>query len=184
MKVELKRLTENELELLMNWRMREDITRMMYTTPKLTIEGQRKWFENIKANNSEIRWIIWSNGKPIGSMYATNIDHENHRCETGWFIAEKSDLSLKETVSIQQNASLYLFEKLGINRIYGGVLDINYKAACLVNRLVGLKEEGRMVQHICKDGVYHDVIMIGMTKESWQSMNLKFDRIEVEDWYC
>jgi hypothetical protein len=27
MKVELKRLTENELEMLMNWRMREDISK-------------------------------------------------------------------------------------------------------------------------------------------------------------
>ncbi len=41
MNVQLKRLTENELELLMNWRMQPDITKMMLTDPVLTLEGQK-----------------------------------------------------------------------------------------------------------------------------------------------
>ncbi len=60
MNVQLKRLTENELELLMNWRMQPDITKMMLTDPVLTLEGQKKWFEKIKNDKSQIRWIIFS----------------------------------------------------------------------------------------------------------------------------
>ncbi|MCD8300147.1 MAG: GNAT family N-acetyltransferase [Clostridiales bacterium] len=184
MRLELRRITENELELMMEWRMREEINRMMYTSPVLTLEGQYKWFEKIKTDPTQIRWIIWADGRPIGSMYINDIDRINHRCESGWFIAEKGGLSLKEIVSIQQNANQYLFENLGMNRIYGGVLDINFNAASLINRLVGLKEEGRMKQHIYKDGRYHDVIMVGITKKDWDDLGARFERIPVEGWYC
>lgn len=41
MKVELKKLQENDLEIVMDWRMRPYITKYMNTDPVLTIDGQK-----------------------------------------------------------------------------------------------------------------------------------------------
>ena len=44
MSIHLREIREEDLELIMQWRMDPDITRYMNTDPKLTPEGQRKWF--------------------------------------------------------------------------------------------------------------------------------------------
>ena len=44
MSVTLRKVTEGDLEQIMRWRMDPEITRYMNTDPKLTLEGQKKWF--------------------------------------------------------------------------------------------------------------------------------------------
>ena len=43
MGINLRTIRDDDLEMIMNWRMRPDITKYMNTNPKLTLEGQRKW---------------------------------------------------------------------------------------------------------------------------------------------
>lgn len=179
MKIELKRLTENELELMMNWRMREDITKQMLSSPKLTMDGQRKWFEKLGHKQSEIRWIVWADDKPVGSMYIVDIDYDNKRCETGWFIAERGGFTLREIIRLQQSLTQYAFDVLGMNRIYGDVIDTNYSTAMLLSRLIGYKEEGRLIQHVHKDDGFHDVILMAIVKDEWVAYN-SFQMIPIE----
>jgi len=181
MAIELRRLTENELELLMNWRMREDISRMMFNTVKLTMEGQLKWFEKIKNSDTEIRWIIWKDEKPIGSLYFVDIDRKNLRCESGWFIAEKDGLDFSQVIAIQRNSYDYAFDVLGLNRVYGLIIDTN-KGLPRMLELCGVRKEGVLKQHVIKDGVPHDVIVVGITKEDWynQKKNITYEKIRIE----
>lgn len=181
MSIELKRLTENELELLMHWRMREDISKMMFKNVKLTMEGQRKWFEKIKNCETDIRWIIWKDGVPVGSLYFTNIDRANLRCESGWFIAEKKGIDFSQVIALQRNSLDYAFDVLGLNRVYGIVLDDN-KGLPRMLEMCGIPREGILRQHIIKEGVPHDVIVVGITKNDWQKkkVNMKYEEITIE----
>lgn len=179
MAIELRRLTENELELLMNWRMREDISRMMFNTVKLTMEGQLKWFEKIKNSDTEIRWIIWKDEKPIGSLYFVDIDRKNLRCESGWFIAEKDGLDFSQVIAIQRNSYDYAFDVLGLNRVYGLVLDDN-KGLPRMLEICGRKVEGVLKQHIIKDGKPHDVIVVGITKDEWRKIRETMNYIKIK----
>ena len=43
MDISLREIQENDLEQIMEWRMRPDITRFMNTDPVLTLEKQREW---------------------------------------------------------------------------------------------------------------------------------------------
>lgn len=174
MEYELKRLTERDLEILMNWRMRDDISSMMFSDVKLTLDGQRKWFEGIKKDTSQIRWIIFADSVPIGSMYFTSIDHQNKRCESGWFIAEKSYRSLPLAMALQQNSFDYAFDTLHLNRIYGYVIDTNQHVVRLL-KLCGIQEEGVFKQHVVKDGTFHDVICVGLTNDLWENIKTKYD---------
>ncbi len=181
MAIELKRLTENELELLMNWRMREDISKMMFTKVKLTMEGQRKWFEKIKNSETEIRWIIWKDGSPIGSLYFVDIDRGNLRCESGWFLAEKQGMDFSQVIALQRNSFDYAFDVLGLNRVYGMVLDDN-KGLPKMLEICGISREGVLKQHVIKDGTPHDVTVVGITKNDWQKkkMNMKDETVSIE----
>ncbi len=181
MAIELKRLTENELELMMNWRMRQGISKMMFNNVKLTIEGQRKWFEKIKDSTTEIRWVIWKDEVPVGSMYFVDIDRNNMRCESGWFIAEKEGFGFEQVIALQRNSFDYAFDVLGLNRIYGSIMDIN-KGLPRMLEMCGIDKEGVMKQHVCKDGVFHDITIVGLTKDVWKvkKKSLKYERIYIE----
>jgi len=182
MNVQLKRLTENELELLMNWRMQPDITKMMLTDPVLTLEGQKKWFEKIKNDKSQIKWIIFSDNIPIGSAYLDNIDYENKRCEMGWLVSQKKHRSFKLTFSVLANICNFIFENLGLNKVHGTIIDDN-KIILGFTKLCGGKQEGLLRRHVLKNGVYHDVILTGTLKEEWLAAreNNEYEKIYIEN---
>lgn len=181
MKVELRKLTENELELMMNWRMREDISQGMFSSIKLTIEDQRKWFEKIKDDPSQIRWVIYVDDVPVGSMYLVDIDYNNKRCESGWFVAENEYRSLKLAMALQQNMYDFVFDILQFNRIYGYVIDSNKMTLKLI-KLCGIEEEGVLKQHVMKEGTFHDVTVVGLTKEAWHAKkgNYRYEKFVIE----
>ena len=52
MSVTLRKVTEGDLEQIMRWRMDPEITRYMNTDPKLTLEGQKKWFAKVQSRLS------------------------------------------------------------------------------------------------------------------------------------
>lgn len=174
MAIELKRLTEKELELMMNWRMRDDITKMMFTDVKLTLEGQKKWFDKIKDSDTEIRWVIWDDGKPIGAMYVDHIDWKNLRCESGWFLAEKNGLDFNTVINLQRNLNNYVFDTLGLNRMCGEIIDDN-KALVRLIELCGSEKEGVLRQHVKKNGRFHDVYVVGITKDMWYEKRAKMN---------
>lgn len=167
--IELTRLTENDLELMMEWRMRPEIDAMMFNTVHLTIEGQKAWFAKIKDSDTQIRWVVRNNGTPIGSLYFTDIDRKNQRCESGWFVADKTGLQLTDIMALQQNSYDYAFDVLGLNRIYGYVMDTN-KGLLRLLACCGIIKEGTLSEHVIKDGVKHDVYVIGLTKTKWDQL--------------
>lgn len=168
MKYSLVKVREEHLELLMNWRMREDISAMMFSDVKLTMEMQRQWYERLVNDQTQIRWIILADDMPIGSMYLTDIDYANKRCESGWFVAEKEYRSLPLAMALQQNMFDYIFDKLKLNRVYGQVIDDN-KSLIRLLQMCGLELEGTLRQHICKNEKLHDVFCVGLTVNDWKS---------------
>lgn len=180
MTLRLKRVTENELELLMNWRMSEEVNRYLKTSPKLTLEGQHKWFEKIKNDDTEIRWILWADDIPVGHVFYSNIDNENQRCYgPGWFIVEKKYLDLKQVINLHRNCCAFAFDVLGMNRIYGDVMSINTGVVKLV-QVCGYEIEGVLKEHVVKDGIPRDMTLVGLTKDQWNKKNLKYEKIEIE----
>lgn len=69
-----RQIKEEDLEMIMNWRMLPEITRYMNTDPELTIEGQRKWFEKIKKSEKEFYWILEVDGVPAGVVSLSGYD--------------------------------------------------------------------------------------------------------------
>ena len=82
----LRKIQEDDLEMIMNWRMDPDITRYMNTNPKLTIEGQKKWLDSIKRDEKTEHWVIVQNNKPIGLIYLEDIDWDNQTSSWGYYI--------------------------------------------------------------------------------------------------
>jgi len=88
--VTLRRITENDLELLRNWRNSEQIKKFMHFREFITPEMQRKWFESVN-NPDNYYYIIEYRENSIGLINEKNFDRTGTgTTESGIFIADEN----------------------------------------------------------------------------------------------
>ncbi|MCF8308796.1 MAG: GNAT family N-acetyltransferase [Bacteroidales bacterium] len=88
--VTLKRITEEDIELLRQWRNSEQINRHMEYREYITPEMQKKWFDSINNYNNFYYLIIYK-GDKVGVINEKNIDRSGKgTSESGLFIANKN----------------------------------------------------------------------------------------------
>ncbi len=181
MSIKLRRIQENDLEMIMKWRMSPEVTKYMYTDPHLDIKQQRLWYQKVKDDISTSYWIIIYNGSPIGLVSLNNIDYKNKRCSMGHYIAEVSYRGKGIWSAIEYNLYNYIFYEVNLNKLYFEMLSFNENAIDLHKKL-GCEIEGVLKQHICKNGQFLDVVIMGMTKDKWETIkgSYQYEKIEIE----
>ena len=179
--VKWRKIQESDLEMIMNWRMRTDITRVMFTDPNLTLEGQREWLEKIQNDPTQMHWITVSNGKPVGTAGLVGIDYVNLSCKSGGYIADRKDRDFETVIAQETGLLTVAFDVLKLNRIQAEVMSNNQRVAKMLI-LNGYKQEGVFRQAVCKKGEYFDVIVCSMLKEEWEAgkTRFKYDKLEIE----
>ncbi len=171
--ISLRPILEEELDMIMHWRMQPNITKFMYTDPVLTLEQQREWYEKSKHDTKNIHFIIQYDQKAVGVLNITDIDRTHQRCEWGYYIASKEKPTLKEILSLEWNLYDYVFYTLGLNKICGEIFAFN-KAVIRMHQMCGSVIEGTRKKHIYKNGEYYDVVEMGICKEDWEQMRHRF----------
>lgn len=170
--VVLRKIREDDLERIMNWRMQPDITKYMNSDPKLTLEGQKKWFEKIKKSETDFYWVLVVDGVPSGIASLVDYDKQSGKIHTGVYIAEKSKRSLQLTMELQWSLYDYAFDVLGVHKVCEEVFEAN-KAVNRILDMIGSKREGVLRDHIYKNGTYYNVVVRGILKEEWDSLREK-----------
>lgn len=126
--VTLKRITEDDIELLRQWRNSDQIKRNMEYREYITPEMQKKWFDSINNYNNFYYLIIYK-GDKIGVINEKNIDRNGKgTSEAGLFIADEKYLKsyiplLASLIMIEAN-----FYLLGGKESYIRTLKGNKKA--------------------------------------------------------
>lgn len=78
-----RKIKENDLKMIMDWRMLPEITKYLNTNPHLTMEGQYSWFQKIKAEEEKsiengrkaFYWILEVDETPAGFVSLVNADN-------------------------------------------------------------------------------------------------------------
>lgn len=135
--VTLRRLTEDKIELVRQWRNDPKISQFMEYREIITPEQQLTWFHRID-NENNYYFIIEVDGKEIGLTNVKDIDYKKKCGEPGIFIYD--DAYLNGTYSFRTSMCLndFIFEVLGLNYLYGHVLK-NNKRAQRYNKTFGYK---------------------------------------------
>lgn len=184
MELVLRKICENDLEMIMKWRMMPEVTKYMYTDPQLTIEGQKRWFKKIVSSKDEIYWIIQIDGVDIGLIDIINIDYTNKRCDWAYYIADTSFRGRGIATQLECNIYDYAFDKLNLHKVCCEVFCFNQKVIS-IHQKFGAVIEGTRKEHICKKGQYFDIVQMGINKEIWYSIrkNYKYDSISIDDYF-
>ncbi len=165
MNLVFRKMTERDLEQVMHWRMQPDVTRFMTTDPKLTLEGQRKWFEKQQQNPHVHYWIVVIDDVDAG-VVSIVLDSEGKSGETSSYIAEKACKSLPNMTSVIASLLDCFFDDLGAETLYGDVLAAN-KGVVLINRHLGYTVDSVAKDAIEKNGLLYDQMRVHLTKAQW-----------------
>lgn len=179
MSVTLRAIREEDLERIMNWRMDPDITRYMNTDPKLTLEGQKKWFAGISKDASVKYWLIEVDGEPAGVINLTRLNDPEGNLGWAYYVGEKRLRSFKTALSLEMSMYDYVFDVLGKNAVYSDVFTLNQGVIAL-HKLCGCETVEEKKAQVVKNGVAYDVTYMRMTSELWQTarQGKKYEKID------
>jgi RimJ/RimL family protein N-acetyltransferase len=131
----LKRLKEEDIELIRQKRNSEAVRRTMYFREEITPEMQKKWFKSIN-NKYNGYYLISYNNEKIGMIHGNHVNFEKRTCEGGIFIWDEQHLNspIPSLASIIMND--WTFFLANFQKIYAKVLKEN-KVALSYNKMQG-----------------------------------------------
>lgn len=182
MTVKLRKINENDLEMVMNWRMLPDVTKYMYTNPKLTIENQKKWYEKSLISKTDKYWIIQlEDGVDVGLLSLNYIDMQNKQCAWAYYLADMRARGKGLGRILECNIYNYVFEKMNLNKLWCEVFKFNDKVISIHEKF-GSKIEGEFKDHILKNGEFHDVVRLAIRKPEWEEIkaNYQYGKLIIE----
>ena len=177
----LRAITENDLEMIMNWRMSESVTRYMNTNPHLTLEGQKKWFAAVTKNNNVRNWLISVDGVPAGLINLNGIDWKKGATSWGYYIGEEKLRSLRLAVSLEMSLYDYCFDVLGFNEVHNEVFKLN-EGVWKLHLACGCKIVREVAGEIEKEGIRYDMVHLSITRDEWFALRpgKKYEKIDYD----
>lgn len=177
----MRNIREEDLALIMQWRMSTDVTRYMNTNPKLTLEGQKKWLASISEREDVQYWLIEQDGVPVGVINLADIDYEKKSTSWGYYIGEKRYRSLQLAISLEMSLYDYVFDVLELEELHNEVFSLNagvvkLHLACGSHIVCEVEDE------VEKEGVKYDITHISIDKKRWNEirLNKKYEHIDFD----
>ena len=175
MDLHFRNITEDDLEMIMNWRTLPEVTSYMYTDFEPNLEQQREWYTAIGKDPHRLDWIIEADGTDVGLVSIVKIDPVNHRAEWGYYLGSTDVRGKGIGKSVELNILAYVFDELKLNKLCGEVFRDN-KLVIEIHQKYGSVIEGTRRSHIFKNGRYRDIVEIGILREEYdKNVRGRFD---------
>lgn len=162
----LRLIDETDIEMVMNWRMSETVTRYMNTNPKLTMDKQKAWFASLDNNEKVRYWIIEVDGTPAGIINLADIDWEKGNTSWGYYIGEKNLRSLQLAISLEMSLYDYCFDILGFNEVHNEAFKLN-EGVWKLHIACGCKVTKEVEGEIEKENIKYDIVHLSIERDEW-----------------
>jgi len=171
-KVGIRALEKKDLDHQMQWVNDPEITKnlssfFLYPTSK---EQEEKWLEDIHNFNSTDKIFAFETkeGVYLGNIGLHRINWKDRHAELAIAIGKKEDWDKGYGTDATLTLLDFAFNRMNLHRIYLRVWDFNQRAIKSYEKC-GFKKEGILREGHFEDGKYHDVIMMGILKEEFNS---------------
>jgi len=153
-------------DLVRSWRNAPHVARYMYTDQWISPEAHAAWFERALADPTRRYWIIVADGADIGLANLYDLQGAHRRCSWAFYIGAPEIRGKGIGTFVEYSVLSYVFDRLGLAKLCCEVLAEN-EPVWRMHEKYGFAIEGRYRRHICKGGVFHDVIALAMLAEDW-----------------
>lgn len=166
MDIELKKLTEVDLELVREWRNSEDVANYMYTDSHISSEDQVKWFHQLNKETTRY-WLITYDNRKLGLAYITGISKSLSSCYWGFYIGDSSVRGAGIGAKVEFNVLEYVFNDLDLNKLRCEVFVQNDRVIKMHEKF-GFRREAYYREHCFKGREKLDVVGLAMLKNDWK----------------
>lgn len=136
-----------------------------------TVEKQLAFYETLIKDNSKIQLMVIEKDNPdmvIGTASIQKIDFINSNADISLVVGEEEARDLKRAEEVMYLMIRHAFNTLNLHKVTVGYIDnLKFWGMFLMKRF-GFEQEGELKEHMYKDGVYHNVILLGLTKDNFK----------------
>lgn len=168
--VNLRPLIVNDAKITYAWR---NAQRAQYLNRgALTEEDQASWIA--RRPEEDYDFIIeLKDSTPVGMLSLTNIDLINRNAEPGRFLIGDEVACRGLPVAVEAMKLLYelAFDHLGLVRVCG-IIAANNSLMIKWQKYMGMKEEGRLRNHLYQGGKFYDAVYLALLVEEYRAITL------------
>ena len=162
----LKRLTEEDIELVRTWRNSKEVSAHMYTEIEITEDSQKKWFQKIDNDTNCIYWIIEYDGKKLGLASITEINQSLKSCYWAFYLGDTSVRGAGLGSKVEYNVIEYVFNTLKLNKLRCEVF-VNNDKVVKMHEKFGFRREAYYREHCIKNEEKIDVVGMALLQNEW-----------------
>ena len=170
MRIEFKNfvnLTEEEIKAVWQMRNSDSVRLKMYTQDIIPLENHKKWVSGLSGRSDCIYFLVLAEGEIAGCVNFTSISAR--QCEWGYYLNPEIQNGGLGIV-LEYYAVRYAFENLGVEKLFGAVIESNPKLYRNHIQYFGFSE----------DSAFDSERMINGNKTKFKGMSLR--RQDWENW--
>lgn len=169
-KILLRPISLADTDNIVKWRNTDFVKKNLYTQKELTLEQHIEYYHRFIETGKIAQFIIcfqnYDDNVDIGTTFLKNIDEYSKKAEFGIFIGEEDAIGKGFGKSATKQTLDYAFSELGLNRVYLSVFADNTSAIHAYQNS-GFIIEGILKQDFFREDGYADVVIMGITHDSW-----------------
>jgi len=169
--ISLKKLTEEDIELVRNWRNSPEVANFMYNDSPISYDQQIKWFGKINNDRTCIYWIIEFEGKKLGLASVTGIDRTLSSCYWAFYLGDLTVRNSGVGAKIEYNVLEYVFSELQLNKLRCEVFVTNDRVIKMHEKF-GFRREAYYREHCIKNGQKLDVVGLAILQSEWSNIKI------------
>jgi len=169
-RVQLRAMTINDADDVVRWRNDPFVIDHLFDDKPPTRADHVQWFQKMIVRSDRHEFIIIERAtqRSIGTIGLSDIDRTNRRAEYGILIGASDARGKGYAHEASELILAYAFNELKLHRVFLHVFTDNLAAIKLYKQL-GFQIEGILRGHVCKRGVFRDVIAMAILDHEGQA---------------
>ena len=137
-----------------------------------SLSGQIRWFDSGIDTDTTRRFIVETlDGEPVGMTGLWDIDWHNRTAVPSLKLGGATKSRGRGLGTEAWHAIMdFAFNDVGLNRLHGGILAGNAASQAAIIGKLGWTKEGRLRNHIWKNGEYVDLIQVGILRSEYETL--------------
>jgi len=164
-KLELKKISKYDLEIIVKWRNDPKIMKYNRQFFLLNMKHQLRWFNDLSKKDSEQRMFVFKyNGNTIGVGGLIHLDKKNRSAEVSIILGETKLQHRGLGTRALQLLVNYAFQKLKLHRIEAEIFEYNKISVKLFERL-NFKREAILKDSLWRNGRWWNVYIFSIIND-------------------
>lgn len=164
-KGKIRLMSEQDLELVFQWRNHLDVRMFMYTQHKIAFAEHKCWYESCSKNDNKHLLIFEINGNPLGFI---NISRFSLGGVADWGFYVAPDAPKGTGRQLGCAALSYAFGTLDLHKLCGQALLFN-EPSIGFHKSLGFQQEGILRDQHFDGEKYYSIVCFGLLSCEWSS---------------